>query len=301
MATSVLVTGATGFLGKPLCKRLGQNPELEVHAVSRRPPAESSLSKTRIVWHQAYLTSSGTSRALIGSLRPDRIIHLAGQPDGRRTADLILSQFQSNAVPTIELLAASVEFGIGRFILCASMEEPSAPDEIANSPYAASKLTGSLYARMISRTYKLPTVILRTFLTYGPSRQTESKLIPYLIQSLLNGKPAHLSSGERAVDFVYLDDVVDAFVRSLDSPVTDSSPIDIGSGSLVSIREIARLIAGLVGREELLRFDPATDRSDERSPVADLTRAADLLGWTPVTSLPDGLRATIDWYQRRPN
>lgn len=297
MIRSILLTGATGFLGQPLLRRLAASSSYELHAISRKPADSSLPNQSGLTWHQSDLTTVESAWRLVERVRPAIIIHLAGEPDGRRDHQLLIPQFRSHAAPTVELLAAAVEFGVQRFIYCASMEEPSGIDSLPNSPYAASKLVGTIYAQTVHKLYSLPTVILKTFLTYGPSRQTSTKLIPYLIRTLQEGKEARLSSGDRLIDIIYLDDVVDAFVKALDSRAADARIIEIGSGTRVSIRQIATTVARIVGREELLVFDPAQNRPDERMPVADLSLGRQLLDWAPKTALQDGLSKTIDWYR----
>src|SRR4029077_6995868 len=110
------------------------------------------------------------------------------------------------------LLLTAVEHPVDRFITTASLEESTA-GEPPNCPYAAAKMSSVAYARMFYLLYHVPVVILRPFMTYGPD-QPVTKVISYMIQSLLKGEAPNLSSGERMIDWVYIDDVIDGFLAA---------------------------------------------------------------------------------------
>jgi len=291
----VLVTGASGFLGSALCSRLTRLGA-EAHGVSRNA---YQIAENGLRWWQADLSHDGEARRLLDNIRPDYIYHLAGLPDGRRDLDLLVPTFINNAETTVRLLAAAAECGCRRFIYSSSMEEPAYAEQSPkpHSPYSASKWVGSVYCRMSYELYGLPVVSLRVFLTYGPGPQTATKLIPYVITSLLRGESPQLSSGSRLVDAVFIDDVADAFLAALDGERALGQVVEVGSGQPVSIAEIARMIARLVGGSTQPAFGALPDRPDEVMPSADIERSRELLGWRPQVSLETGLRRTIDWYR----
>jgi nucleoside-diphosphate-sugar epimerase len=150
---------------------------------------------------------------------------------------------------------------------------------------------------MFHALYSLPVVHLRVFMVYGPGPQDVSKLVPYVIRCLLRGEPAELSSGTREIDWIYIDDVVDAFVAASTSVPAVGSAIDIGSGGLVTIRSLVAQLALLVDSSAAPQFGARADRPMEVLRVADLAPARDLLGWTPATHLNAGLRRTVDWFR----
>ena len=116
---------------------------------------------------------------------------------------------------TVALLTAATEHGVQRVIVTGSMEEPdlAAGDLRPSSPYAAAKVCVNVYARMFHAVYGTPVTLLRPFVTYGPG-QSDSKLIPYVIRAFAAGQSPRLSSCTRKVDMVYVDDMIEAFLRS---------------------------------------------------------------------------------------
>lgn len=292
------MTGASGYLGTALCSRLTRKG-LSIIGVSRQDGRESSPG---MKWVCADLTKPGASEKLLKDNPSDAIIHLAGLPDGRRDLDLVGSTFEANSAATVDLLTSAVKANCKRFVYCASMEEPDprAESPLPNSPYAASKWVGTAYCRMFSALYGLPVTVLRTYLTYGPGLQAESKLIPYVITSLLSGEAPKLSSGRRMVDVIYIDDVVAAFEAALDSETATGEIIEVGSGRQVSIRQIADMIASIINNGVHPDLGALPDRPMEMTPTADIESSRRLLGWQPRISLEEGLRRTVEWYRNQP-
>ncbi|PWB73281.1 NAD-dependent dehydratase [candidate division GN15 bacterium] len=292
----ILVTGAGGFLGSALTVRLA-SLGAEVHGVSRNA---HRTDESGMKWWQVDLAHDREVKGLLENVRPEYIFHLAGLPDGRRDLDLVGPTFINNAAMTVHLLSAAIATDCKRFIYASSMEEPplSVPTAKPHSPYSASKWVGSVYCRMFRELYGLPVVSLRIYLTYGPGPQLETKLIPYVITSLLRGKSPRLSSGSRLIDAIYIDDVTDAFVAALSGEKVPEQVVEIGSGKLISIAEVVQKISRLVGGDIRPALGALPDRPDEVMPSADIENTLRLLAWRPRVSLETGLQRTIEWYRR---
>jgi UDP-glucose 4-epimerase len=291
----VLVTGATGFIGARLCERAAERGA-EVYGVSRRHPAPTA-STCR--WERADLTDIAAVRALARRVQPDVVLHLASEVSGDRSEDQVLPMLQANLLAAINVMLACRETTCRRVVLAGSMEEPDFGDAeaVPQSPYAAAKWAAHAYARHFHALYALPVVHLRIFMVYGPGQGDLHKLVPYVTTSLLRGEAPALMSGEREVDWIYVDDVVDAFLAAAVEPGADGASLDIGSGELVSVRAIASRIARLVGGDVAPQFGAVPDRKLERVRVADPTSAAATIGWQPRTPLDDGLLRTIEYYR----
>ena len=246
-AERVLVTGASGFIGRHLVARLVAAGS-EVHAIARGPqPARPGVR-----WWQADLTDIDGLRAVVRGARPDAFVHLASMVSGARDVTAVLPTFRNNLESTVNALVCLAEAGCARCVLAGSMEEPDlARGQFeAGSPYAAAKHASAVYGRMFFDLYQLPVVTLRLYMVYGPGQGDTAKLVPYTITSLLAGAAPRFSSGVRPVDWIFVDDVVDGLAAA----VADRGPAgygaDIGSGELVTVRDVVTEIARQMGREE---------------------------------------------------
>ena len=243
------------------------------------------------------MAKANAARNLIHSLKPDVIFHLAGLTSASPGLEMVLPTMQSLLVSTVNVLTAASESGCRRLVLAASMREPSPSDgeTVPSSPYAAAKFACSAYGRMFSKIYGLPVVLIRPFMTYGP-KQSVSKLVPYVTLSLLRGESPKLGSGQSQADWIYIDDVIDGLLAAAVTPGVEGSSIDLGSGSLVSIRSVVERIVSLVGARIEPSFGSLPDRPMEEARVADVDGAFTLLGWKAVTPLEEGLKRTVKWY-----
>jgi UDP-glucose 4-epimerase len=296
MGQKILITGASGFIGSHLCERL-LDEEAEVHAVYRTqvPPADS-----RANWWRADLSDEAAVRGLFRDIRPDIIFHLASFVKGAPNLEHVLPTFRSNLQSTINLLTLAAETGCKRMVITGSLAEPEPGNGelFPSAPYAAAKWASSGYARMFHALYKLPVVIARVFMVYGPAQQDLTKLIPYVTLSLLRGEMPKISSGGRPVDWIYVSDVVDGFMTLAEAPGIDGGTFDLGSGSLISIREIVQQLAAVVDPKAKVQFGALPDRPLEPTRLAKTAETFARIGWKPQVSLPEGLERTVDWYKR---
>jgi UDP-glucose 4-epimerase len=293
---TALVTGARGFIGTAVARRL-RDAGAAVHGVSRRPPPPDGHCAR---WWQADVTEIGDVRRVLDSARPDVVIHLASVVSGARDLEMVLPSMHANLIAAVNLLVAATERGVGRLLFAGSLEEPQ-PDgtwPVAASPYAAAKFGAGVYARMCHALYGTPAIWLRLFMVYGPAQPDVRKLVPYVTRSLLRGEAPALSSGSRQIDWIYIDDVADAFLSAAAGPGLEGRTLDIGSGRLVAVREVVEQLAKMIDPTIVPRFGAVPERPNEQVRVADVASTAATLGWRARTSLEDGLRRTVAWYQR---
>jgi nucleoside-diphosphate-sugar epimerase len=222
---------------------------------------------------------------------------LASDSRGGQEPELVLPTFRNDLQSAVNMLLAVREFGCERLILLGSLEEPTLEMNIPASPYAAAKLAVTAYAQMFHAVYGVPVVMLRTFMSYGPG-QKPFKLIPYVVNTLLRGERPLVTSGQRMVDWVYIDDVVEGILRAMLCPDIEGARIDLGSGTLASVRSVVDRIDKIVDGPVSPKFGAIPERLFESERVADLGLARQLLDWEPRTDLNTGLKATIEFYRR---
>lgn len=289
------MTGARGFLGRHLCRRLIDSGA-EVHGVSRRPP---SSEQEPIRWWQAEVASAEDVNRVWEATSPDVVYHLAGCVDGAPRLDLLLPTYHSLLTSTVNLLAAATTYG-GRLVLVGSLEEQLPGDARVPpaSPYGAAKTAASMYAATCHALFGTPVVVLRTFMVFGPG-QPEWKLIPSTLKWLFDGVAPELSSGRRELDWIYVDDAMAAFVAAGSTEGIEGRVLDVGSGRLVSIRDLVGRLVALVGSDVEPRFGVLADRPERPARAADVAATQQVLGWEPETPLEQGLARTVAWYRER--
>lgn len=302
----VLVTGATGFLGRHLCTAL-VGAGARVFALRRdngRSPVRIE-GKDGMEWLEADIRDAERLTSVVRKTRAARIFHLAAATSverGFQTADDMIA---TNLQGTVNLLRALDSTGYECFVCTGSAEEygagtaPFREDAPLQpvSPYSASKAAATLYCEMYHRTLGCPIVILRPFLVYGPG-QPPNKLIPQTILAALADRPFPMTSGRQTREFTYVDDIIDGYLRAATTSEAIGHTVNLGTGESMPVIDLVRLILELSGS----RIQPDVGALPTRpgeiwSYQCDNTKAHTLLGWSPHVSLIDGLQKTIAWYR----
>lgn len=296
-AETILVTGASGFIGGHLCRRLVAAGH-RVIGTSRLHPDQLPAGA---VPRSLDIADVAAVRALIDQEKPEIIFHLASYVKGGRDLALVRPTFEANLIGTVNLMEAAAHTGCKRFLLTGSLEEPEDIRTPPSSPYAAAKTAASAYARMFHALYGFPAVIARVFMVYGPDQKDQLKLIPYVINALLQNRAPEMSSGSRLVDWIYVQDVVEGLIRMAVADGVEGQTVDLGTGTLETVRSVVEKLARQIGTEIPLVFNADKDRPMEQIRSADIAATEGFLGWHPATSLDEGLRATIAWHRQPPS
>jgi len=301
----VVITGASGFIGRHLVRQLiaeGCSPILTTRKLKRDNPVDQQRR-----WFELDLTDHGRSRELFQSLKPRVLIHLAGTR-GRgdaRGADVACDELNVRA--TVELLESAVACGIERIVIVGSAEEygnqPGPHDESSPaqsaSTYGHSKAIASSHALRLYREVGCPVVIVRPFTVYGPDQPIDM-FVAEAVDAAVRGLDFRMSEGNQKRDLVFVEDVVRGLIAAATAPNIEGRVINLGSGIARSLREVAQCIWKIAGASAPLLIGARKAQPEELSDTwADISLARRLLGWTPRVSLETGLERTIDHVRRQ--
>jgi nucleoside-diphosphate-sugar epimerase len=283
----ILVTGGAGFLGQHLIRRLLEKGA-NIDATSRTPPSGGD----KVCWHAGTYEHAGEIDKLLAKVKPDVIYHFAGAVSGSPNLSNLIPTFQSLLASSVHFLHHACENG-PRLVLAGSFLEPrlDGMSTIVGSPYAAAKQATRIYGDLCVSLYNAPVVQTVPFMVYGPG-QPPGKLIPYVINSMLEGKAPELSDGSIQADWVYVGDVADALVACAIEPQCLGKHIDLGTGLVTSISEVVDRIAKQINGP-LPRYGSIPNRPYVPPRKADVHTAQEILKWKATTSLDEGLQQTI--------
>ena len=296
----VLVTGATGFIGKHTLPLL-LNKGFEVHAVSSKPIQPDN---SNYIWHQADLLKTDQITDLIAQVSPSHLLHFAwyAEPKKYWTSPSNLQWLQSG----LSLIEAFKNNGGKRALFagtCAEYEWKFSKYLENKTPLNPSTLYGvckhSLQTILdaYSRETQLSSAWGRIFFLFGPGEHPD-RLVSFVIRSLLKNEITPCSKGDQLRDFLYVEDVASAFVSILESDV--EGPINIGSGKAVAVKELIKKICEKIGKHDLVRFgDLSPPPGDPHELVADITKLTKEVGWTPKYDFDAGIEKTIHWWRKR--
>jgi nucleoside-diphosphate-sugar epimerase len=302
MAMRILVTGASGFIGRQVLAALSLTG-VAVEAVSRRKPPAASPAP----WHAADLLAPGVADDLIRHIRPTHVLHLAWCVEhGRFWTDPANLDF---AGATFALARACARQRIARFVATGTCYEYDWPPD-SNCGETTTGLAGhSLYdiskdacRRTLARFFELETVEFawaRLFFLYGP-HETASRLVASLARALVRAEPAPCSPGRAIRDFLDVRDAGQALAALTLSGLT--GPVNIATGEAVSVADVARTLGRLAGRPDLVQLGALPDRPGEPPRiVADVGRLRHELSFKPMRSLETGLADALSfWSEQRP-
>jgi nucleoside-diphosphate-sugar epimerase len=294
----VLVTGATGFIGRACLAPLRARG-FEVHAVhTSRPPAEGNVGVT---WHRRdLLTPEGA--ALVAELAPTHLLHLAwyAVPGKYWTAAENLTWVRAS----LALHEAFVSAGGQRVVMagscaeydwshgvCREGETPLAP----RTYYGACKHALETLISADATRAGVSAAWARYFFLFGPHEYPE-RLVSSVILSLLRGEVARCTEGTQRRDFLSVADAADATVALLDGAVTGA--VNVASGEALPVREVVERVAALVGAKERVAFGAlAANPSDPPLLVGDVRRLREEVGWQPRRTLDERLAETVGWWK----
>jgi len=310
-----LVTGAAGFIGSNLVDRLlaeGHQvvgiDNLSTGHVDNLPQGLrfDRISRGRFTLQRVDVLAPELKDIVVGS-NPDIIFHLAAQIDVRASVRDPLFDARNNVLGTINLCEAGRQAGVQRIVYAASGgSRYGAPTRLpvdegtpANplSPYAVAKFAGELYLRAYAGMYGIAPICLALANVYGPRQNIrgEAGVIAMFGSAMAEGRTVTVyGDGTAARDYVYVDDVVDAFVRAGEAPLSVTGTYNIGTGRHTTVTELHRMISSVLDESPPPLY--AAARTGELHAIAlDAKKAEEELGWKPAVDLVEGIERTLHW------
>jgi NAD dependent epimerase/dehydratase len=308
----VLVTGAAGFIGSHLAEELVRRGA-EVNAFVRYNSAgrwgwlDESEHKDDL---RVFAGDIRDPETLAGAMEGVEVVfHLAALIAIPYSYVTPLAYVRTNVEGTTNVLEAARAAGVGRVVHTSTSEVYGTARTVpiheshplqGQSPYSASKIGADKIAESFHAAFDLPVVVLRPFNTFGP-RQSARAVIPTIITQALAGDTVRLGALAPTRDLTLVSDTADGFICAGESPGAVGRTINLGVGQEISIGDLAERIQALMGKTVSVEHDQQRDRppnSEVERLLSDNTLAREVLGWTPRSTLDEGLLRTIEWMER---
>ena len=332
VSDTILVTGAAGFIGFHVARRLLREGARVVGVDSFSPYYSLALKEARaaelgaergFTMERADLADADATRALFARLRPSRVVHLAAQPGVRRALTDPGSYVSANVVGFLNVLEGCRHGEVGHLVYASSSSVyglnrklPFAEGDAVDHPaslYAATKKADELMAHSYAHLFGLSSTGLRFFTVYGPWGRPDMAVYAFTDAIAQGRKIEVANAGKVWRDFTYIDDVTEGVVRVLDRPArpdpawdaadprpqTSSAPhrvYNIGNDAPEELNRLIAILEEALGRkaERIERPLPPGDVLETRADVTDLRRD---VGFAPRTPLAEGVARFVAWYR----
>jgi nucleoside-diphosphate-sugar epimerase len=317
MAMCVLVTGGSGFIGSHLVEGLLQRgADVRVldnlttgHRANLARVLTGREGQGKFTFIEGDITDRATVREAVKGV--DYVLHQAALPSVQRSVEDPVISNLVNVEGTLNVLMAARDLGVKRVVYASSSsvygDSPQLPkvEHMATnpfSPYAVSKLAAEAYCRAFTRVYSLETVSLRYFNVFGPRQDPNSlyaAVLPRFIEALLAKRaPVIYGDGTQSRDFTYIENVVQANLLALDAAGIGGEAFNIACGESVNLKVVLQFLAEFSG--QLVKPEYQAPRAgDVKHSLADISKAARLLGYRPVIPFREGLKQTFEFYRQR--
>lgn len=304
----VLVTGGSGFIGSNIVRRL---LELEHEAVVL-DDLSSGFAENLVPGVPFFEADVRDGAAVAAALEDcDVVLHLAASVGNARSIDDPVKDSQINVIGTLNVLEAARRQGLRRIVFSSSAgifgelktlpideDHPQDPD----SPYGASKLAAEKMCLVYNKLYGMHNVCLRYFNVYGVNQRYDAygNVIPIFADRILRGVPMTIfGDGEQTRDFVNARDVAAANIAAATAGDDVDGPFNVGSGTRVTINDLAALMQRAAGREVGLEYAPPR-KGDVRDSLAATAAAQAAFGFAPGVGLDEGLQEYLSWVREDP-
>ncbi len=311
---TTLVTGAAGFIGFHLCKKLLEKGNRVIGLDNLNPYYDVSLKKARLehlkshkefLFNKADIEDLPKLKKIFRDQPIDRICNLAAQAGVRYSLIDPFSYQKSNLEGFLNLLEMAREHRVSNFVYASSSSVygkndtyPFSTEDRVDTPvslYGATKKANELMAHAYSHLFDIPCTGLRFFTVYGPWGRPDMALFLFT-EAILKNKPIKVyNHGRMKRDFTYIDDIVDGTMAALDRPFP-YEVFNLGNSNVIGLLDFIRVIEeglGKKAKKEMLPMQPG----DVPETSADIQKSRDMLGFNPKTSIKEGVGKFLTWYR----
>ncbi|MEM9542576.1 MAG: NAD-dependent epimerase/dehydratase family protein [Cyanobacteria bacterium P01_E01_bin.42] len=306
--STILITGGTGFIGANLTRRLLLQGH-EIHLLVRPNYKSWRIKdiKPDLRLHAVNLEDEEALNQRISRIKPERIFHLAVH-GAYSSQNNLRAMIDTNIIGTVNLLQACLKTDFDVFVNTGSSSEYGykdyPPSEIEwlepNSYYAITKASATLFCRYIAKNQNLRIPTLRLYSVYG-SYEESTRLMPTLIERGLQGKLPPLVNPKIARDYVYIDDVVEAYLLAAMMNTNELGAVfNVGTGIQTTLRDVVEIARKVLKIPAKPQWGTMPDRHwDTTVWVADNRKIKEELGWSPYYSFEEGFQEMVNWYKQQ--
>lgn len=318
-AMHVLVSGGAGFIGGHLCRRLLDEGHV-VSAVDNFDPYYDRAIKEEGIadltgrpnfhFYELDINNTAFLQSVLDGRSIDALVHLAAKAGVRASIENPVGCAHFNITGTQSMLEFAQQMGIDTFVFGSSSsvygnneKVPFAEEDAVHhpiSPYAASKRSGELLAHTYHHLYDMTVHCLRFFTVYGPRQRPDLAIHKFARQLLAGESITMYGDGTSSRDYTYVDDIVDGVVASLNRGQVIEGPeyeiLNLGGSETTELLDLIQAIGDALGIEPTIEQQPMPPGDVERT-YADITKANEVLGYDPKTSIEQGLKKFADWIE----
>ncbi len=303
-----MITGGAGFIGANIVNRLLDLGHKNINLIIKESTDLTRLKNAikKINLYKVDLLDKELLQKIVNKINPSIIIHLATYSQ-YRNQQAVLPMIESNIKATLNLLNSTRKLNYDVFINTGSSSEYGIKDKPMKesdllepiSFYASTKASATLLCQVFAKEYNKPIVTLRPFSVFGPLEEDE-RFIPTIIKSVIKNKPIKVTSGKQRRDFIYIDDVVDIYIKIMSNGKRLSGQIlNMGTGVEHSNDEVVQKLFKVTGKKVKVEKGAFPKRLWDTSHwVADISKTKKSLKWKPRFTLEYGLKKTYEWSLR---